>query len=168
MAKSVRSRKLISPATKTAQPKCGLCGISANLTQTECCGNWICDDEEQYVLFSFARNSCQRNHDRYTLCSYHHNEGHPGRWQDCTKCRSDFETEMYVYYGTNEYNFEKLESPPAYAPTKCSRCGKVIKLGEDGYSIRGKKYYCVRCSGLEMLRQAPSEKKPRQSKRKKT
>ncbi len=31
--------------------------------------------------------------------------------------RESFETEMYVYYGTNEYNFEVLENPPEYEPT---------------------------------------------------
>jgi hypothetical protein len=41
---------------------------------------------------------------------------------------------MYVYYGTNEYNFEKLENPPDYEPTKCSKCGVVIKLGAEGFT----------------------------------
>jgi hypothetical protein len=27
---------------------------------------------------------------------------------------------VYLWYGTNEYNFEKLPNPPAYEPTKCS------------------------------------------------
>ena len=45
-----------------SQPRCGLCGKTENLVQTECCGNWICDDEENYVLFSFDTNSCYRNH----------------------------------------------------------------------------------------------------------
>ncbi len=91
------------------QPRCGLCGSTTKpLTRTPCCGQWICDDADQYVLFSYARNSCYRNHDRYTLCSYHYHEGHAGRWQDCGECRESFETEIYVYYGSNEYNFEKL------------------------------------------------------------
>ena len=52
------------------QPRCGLCGSAERpLRRTECCSQWICDDEDQYVPFSFARNSCARNHDRYTLCS---------------------------------------------------------------------------------------------------
>ena len=34
------------------------CGATDNLTKTECCGQWICDDEDQYVLFSYAHNSC--------------------------------------------------------------------------------------------------------------
>lgn len=48
-------------------PRCGLCGKTKKLTKTECCDNWICDDEDQYRLFSFAHNSCRRNHRRYTL-----------------------------------------------------------------------------------------------------
>ena len=35
----------------------------ATRTDTPCCNNWICDDEDQYVLFSYAHNSCYRNHD---------------------------------------------------------------------------------------------------------
>lgn len=101
-------------------PRCGLCGKAGKLAKTECCGQLICDDEENYVLFSYARNSCSRNHRRFTLCGYHHNEGHPGSWKDCPRCREDFKTEDYVYSGTNEYNFEKLENPPAYEPTKCA------------------------------------------------
>ncbi len=130
-------------------PRCGLCGKAERLTRTECCGQWICDDADQYVLFSYARNSCARNHDRYTLCSHHHNEGHASRWQECEICRRDFPTEMYVYYGTNEYNFEKLPNPPAYAPTRCSRCKRVIRLAEDGYTLKGDEYLCLRCANRE-------------------
>lgn len=59
---------------------------------------------------------------------------------------------MYVYYGTNEYNFEKLANPPAYPPTKCAKCKKVIRLGEDGYSIKGKEYFCEECSHREFAK----------------
>lgn len=149
MAKTPRKASKPKATTRRApQQRCGLCGKTKNLTRTECCGNWICDDEDNYVLFSYARNSCHRNHSRYTLCSFHHNEGHAGDWKTCKKCQSEFETEMYVWYGTNEYNFETLENPPAYKPTKCSSCGKVIRLGTDGYSIVGKKYQCMDCSDL--------------------
>ena len=132
-----------------ARPSCELCGKTGKLTKTECCGQWICDDEDQYVLFSYARNSCYRNHDRYTLCSYHYHEGHKGDWKECRKCREGFETEMYVWYGTNEYNFEKLPNPPKYEPTKCAKCKRTIRLGEDGYSQIGGKYLCLKCGGLE-------------------
>jgi len=129
--------------------RCGLCGKAGRLRKTECCDNWICDDWDKYVLFSYARNSCSRNHDRYTLCSYHYNEGHKGDWRECKKCRSDIEIEMYVWYGTNEYNFVKLENPPKYEPTRCAKCNCVIVLSKDEYSMSGGNYYCTKCSGFD-------------------
>ncbi len=100
-------------------------------------------------MFSYARNSCHRNHSRYTLCAYHYNEEHKGDWKDCKKCRKDFETEMYVWYGTNEYNFEKLPNPPSYEPTKCAKCGKIIQLGTDGFTRWKGEYWCEKCSAKE-------------------
>ncbi|MCI0335696.1 MAG: hypothetical protein L0228_21020 [Planctomycetes bacterium] len=131
-------------------PQCGLCGGTENLTKTECCGQWICDDEDNYVLFSYAHNSCARNHRRYTLCGHHFEEGHAGHWKNCDECRKDTPTEMYVYYGTNEYNFDVLENPPQYEPTKCSRCGAVIPLANGGYSYSGKEgYLCFDCTAAK-------------------
>lgn len=126
--------------------KCGLCGKTRKLKKTECCDNWICDDEDKYVLFSFARNSCARNHDHYTLCRHHYNEQHEGDWRKCEKCAEDYETEMYVWRGTNEYNFVKLENPPAYEPTRCKKCNAVIKLGADAYTRSSEGYFCENCS----------------------
>ncbi len=133
----------------SAARRCGLCGKTRNLTRTECCGQWICDDENNYALFSYARNSCSRNHRRYTLCGFHHAEGHSDAWQDCSACRSEFETEVYVYYGTNEYNFTKLANPPSYEPTKCGGCSTIISLGEGGYSAQGRQYFCERCTNVK-------------------
>jgi hypothetical protein len=59
---------------------------------------------------------------------------------------------MYVWYGTNEYNFEKLENPPAYKPTKCANCKKVIHLGKDGYTVSGKRYLCEKCANREFAK----------------
>jgi hypothetical protein len=140
------------------KPRCGLCGKTKKLTKTECCGQWICHDEDKYVPFSYATNSCYRNHSRYTLCGYHYNEEHLGDWKDCPKCRNSFETEMYVFYGTNEFNFQKLENPPAYLPTKCARCSAVISLGYDGYSIKGEQYFCEECTQREMEGAIPRAK----------
>lgn len=147
-----RKGKSRQPTKQTRKDRrvCGLCGSTKNLTKTECCGNWICDDEHEYVLFSYARNSCSRNHRRFTLCGFHHAEGHTGRWQDCAQCRDAFETETYVHYGNNEYNFETLPNPPAYDPTHCHQCGRVIPLGEGGYSVAGGDYYCGRCTAARM------------------
>ena len=134
--------------------RCGLCGSTTKpLTHAPCCGNWICDDEDQYVPFSYARNSCHRNHSRYTLCGFHHAEGHTGRWQDCKKCRDNLNAEMYVCYGTNEYNFEKLENPPAFEPTRCAQCGRVIHLGTEGHMLHPDgTYSCEICMEEEMRR----------------
>ena len=150
MNKKIKKHKKSSITKKQTKdhPRCGLCGKTKNLIKTECCNQWICDDADKYVLFSYARNSCYRNHRRFTLCGYHHTEKHSGHWKDCPECRNSFETEMYVWYGTNEYNFEKLENPPEYEPTKCSMCGTIIVLSEDGYSICGKDYFCEECTAL--------------------
>ncbi len=137
-------------ARSSERPRCGLCGKNRGLIQSECCGQWICDDEHKYVLFSYARNSCHRNHRRFTLCGHHHAEGHAGFWKDCPRCRDSFETEMYVWYGTNEYNFQKLDNPPPYEPTRCSQCGSVIVLSEDGYATQGSKYWCENCTTKKM------------------
>lgn len=132
------------------QPKCGLCGATKKLTKTECCGNWICDDEGNYVLFSYARTSCSRNHRRYNICGYHFAEGHDWPWKECQKCRKNIDPEMYAYYATNEYNFEVLENPPPFKPTKCSKCGRVILLSDGGYSIQGGKYTCHECTSADL------------------
>ena len=142
--------KNTKPKRNAVKQKCGLCGKARQLTETECCANWICDDEDKYVAFSYARNSCHRNHSHYTLCAYHHNEGHSGNWQACSACENDFETEMYVWYGTNEYNFTKLPNPPVYEPTKCTGCGIVIDLANDGYSEDNKQYFCEECGYRRM------------------
>jgi len=149
MAKTTAGKKaqvIKKTRAQNSKPQCGLCGKKTKLIQTPCCGQWICNDQHKYVLFSYATNSCQRNHDRYTLCSYHYHEKHKGDWKRCAKCKKSFLTEMYVWFGTNEYNFEKLENPPTYKPTTCAQCGKVIVLGEDGYSIDGSKYFCWDCT----------------------
>jgi len=136
-----------STARPASGEACGLCGKTGAVTRTECCGNPICDDEESYVLFSYARNSCSRNHRRYTLCGSHGTEEHTGPWQTCERCRDDFETELYVYYGTNEFNFVKLENPPPFEPTLCAKCKRRIRLGDDEYTIFSDgRYFCERCA----------------------
>lgn len=132
-------------ANDEVQEVCGLCGRSERLTRTDCCGNLICDDEEAYVPFSYARNSCYRNHSNQTICAYHHHGGHPGNWKECSVCRREQPPEMFVWFATNEYNFEKLENPPPFEPTLCSGCGKRIVLPEGGYSLSGGTYWCSSC-----------------------
>jgi hypothetical protein len=54
-----------------------------------------------------------------------------------------------VYFGTNEYNFERLENPPAYEPTLCNICHQRIRLGEDSYGMRAGRYICWSCGKAE-------------------
>ncbi len=142
-----KAKKATTAATKNA---CGLCGKTGKVYHTECCGNWICDDHDKYQVFSYARNSCARNHDRYTVCGVHHAEQHEHPdWKTCPECREHFDKlEMFVWAATNEYNFTKLENPPAFEPTLCAKCKQRIRLGEDGYSIKSHVYFCERCSPL--------------------
>lgn len=133
---------------KSLVPPCGLCGNSRKKRyKTECCDNWVCGNESDYELFSYSRDICSRNHRRFTLCGYHHTEEHTGDWKTCKKCLEGFqhELEMYVWYGTNEYNFEKLENPPKFEPTYCSKCGKHLILPEGGFSLFLGIYRCEDC-----------------------
>lgn len=133
-------------STKKNIPSCGLCGKSKKLTKTLCCNQWICDDTEKYVMFSYARTSCYRNHDHYTLCASHHHENHRGDWKTCIKCRREFDTEDFVWYTTNDYNFEKLANPPKFDPTHCSQCNKIIQRGEEGHTrLPDGKFLCEIC-----------------------
>jgi len=52
---------------------------------------------------------------------------------------------MLVWYGTNEYNFEKMPNPPSCEPAKCAQCGQVIVLADGGYSHGPKGYTCMNC-----------------------
>lgn len=79
-------------------------------------------------------------------------EGHKGNWMTCEDCRQNIETEMYVWYGTNEYNFVKLENPPKYEPTRCSKCNRVIRLAEESWSTKGGDYFCEQCTASEFAR----------------
>ena len=141
-------RKARKAVSRKSRPACGLCGATENLMRTECCNEWICDDEDEYVLFSYERNSCSRNHGRYTLCGYHWTEGHDGNWMTCPHCKSDFEgdLEMYVYYGTNEYNFKMLPNPPKFEPTKCTECSEIIDKSMGGYSEGSDGVFCMKCT----------------------
>jgi hypothetical protein len=58
------------------------------------------------------------------------------------------ETEMYVYYLTNDYYFEKLENPPKYKPIRCTKCKKIISLGEDKYVVKVGGKFFVEYSGI--------------------
>lgn len=126
---------------KAKKPSCGLCGKTKKLTKTPCCDNWICDDIDQYVLFSYQATSCYRNHDRYTLCSYHYHQNHSGKWQECQECKNEFQMENYVDFATNNFNFEKLANPPKII-IKCVNCGFESNSMQDFSLQTSKGFYC--------------------------
>ena len=130
--------------------KCALCGKAGVLIKTPCCNQWVCIDANPYIVpRSLRGKDCYKKHGQYTLCSFHHGEKHSGKWQDCPKCRRSFETEMYAYFGTNKYNFEKLANPPDYEPARCSKCNAIIILSQDEYSEKGDKKFCARCADFD-------------------
>jgi hypothetical protein len=120
---------------------CGLCGKTKDLTKTPCCDQWICDDEHKYVLFSYATNSCYRNHDRYTLCASHHREGHQGKWPSCQRCKDEYPVENYADFGTNDFNFEKLPNPPEISIT-CVHCGFKSGTVQDFACQTSRGWFC--------------------------
>jgi tRNA U38,U39,U40 pseudouridine synthase TruA len=137
--------------------RCGLCGkAKQHLTKADCCGNWVCYNPEDF----YARGRCLGRHMRYTLCNYHHVERHRGSWKECKRCRKAFDTEIYVWYGTNKHNFEKLEDPPSFEPTFCATCGTRINLGTDGHSVFGDDTSCDECTNRMMEEESPSEGSP--------
>ena len=134
---------------RTIKSVCGLCGSNKKkLTKTPCCNNLICNDYEDYVMFSFATNSCNRNHDRYTLCATHYHEKHNGHWQDCKKCKNNFEPEMVAWYGTNEFNFEKLKDVPKFKPKHYEDCKKEIYISKENHIVLGGKVWCSKCKSF--------------------
>lgn len=131
------------------QKKCTLCNRSQYILKTQCCKNWICDDYEDYKTFSLKKKSCLVNHYRFTICGYHYNNSHSGHWQVCDKCQKSLETEIYVWYGTNQFNFEKLKIIPAYTSKKCIKCQRIIHLAVEPYTVLEGKYTCFHCLALE-------------------
>lgn len=147
MAKSPKKQPAaLRLVVNDAAPRlCGLCDRKGKLTLTECCGNTICDDRQKYVPFSYSRDSCYRNHSNQTIYAYHQSQEHEGSWKECLRCRRDQPPEMYAWFATNEYNFEKLENPPPFKPTFCAGCKKRIVLAEGGYTRVKGKYWCEAC-----------------------
>lgn len=77
-----------NPSTAPLKSSCGLCGsTNKRLEVTECCGETLCNNEEEYVLMSYSRDFRSRSHGRYTMCGFHFNEGFARDWRECTQCQ---------------------------------------------------------------------------------
>lgn len=163
-----RRHKQVCENLKTSREEknksCGLCGNRMPpFTLTTCCNRVVCDDQSDYQLMSYARNSCSRNHWRYSLCSFHHTEGHGSSdWKTCQECKSSFEEYEWFKMGSNPpeapacVNFpdDVLTSETRPALPRCSQCQKEINFYANeafsvGYCSHGQSgMRCSRCSGM--------------------
>jgi len=123
---------------------CAVCGKTGKMALSACCNKPMCVEAPKRSK-RYRNKSCYEGHARYTLCASHHTEGHSGDWKNCRKCIESCEAEMYNWYGTNEYNFDKLPKLLEYEPAICKHCGKVISLVNDGYSGFKGDYTCWDC-----------------------
>ena len=113
-------------------PKCGLCGNRRGpFKLTECCNRLICDDDYSYEMFSYSKIHCARNHARYSLCTQHYNEKHPGKWQDCKKCKEDPLSDR-IHGGTNHDGAVPYE----YAWKAGNPPGKPFKFNFDEDAVK--------------------------------
>ena len=126
---------------------CAICNSAPGakpMTRTRCCGNAICDTEQDYVMFSYSRNQCPRSHQRYTLCGYHGEEAHCDKskdWRECPGCdplgphvNSVADS---LWRGLNPYNFCPLlarKVPKHSMCETCIKCGKKLMSGVEGSS----------------------------------
>jgi hypothetical protein len=100
---------------------CGLCGsMTKKLKLSECCGNYICDDVTQYKLFDFF-SSCNRNHDRYSLCAQHFVNDHKGKWQECDECKTS------PLNNVDKFNFAQKNNPQTYTCINCEFSAESAK-----------------------------------------
>ncbi len=74
--------------------RCSLCGEkSLLLGKSKCCDQWFCCDTD--FLSIRGGGYCQFKHEHYSICYFHHNENHQGRWQGCKECRDFFGEEQF-------------------------------------------------------------------------
>ena len=144
--KLLTSKVQASPETSPRANKiCGLCGsTNKKLKITECCGNYICDDADQYRPFDFF-SSCNRNHDRYTLCALHFVRDHKGKWQECDECKASSLSNL------NKFNFEANENAKTFTCVNCEFSAESHRA----FLFRTKNdYYCQKKACREAKKNA--------------
>ncbi len=117
--------------TTKSKVKCELCDEEENLILTDCCKNWVCNDEDQLATFSISINQCYQNHFKNTLCGFHYREGHKEpNWKTCQQCKDYFSPEEYCYFSTNSNNFDI---------TRCTAAAEAPHI------VHKTKLYCMKC-----------------------
>ena len=88
-------------AKPIAGKHCRFCGTrEVPLVKTRCCEQWICCDTA-FVSFR-GGGFCQFEHEHYSACHFHSNEGHQGALQSCGECRQ--------FWGEEEFK-QRSEGP---------------------------------------------------------
>jgi len=83
-------------AKKIPGEHCRFCGNdSVPLVKTKCCDQWICCDTS--YLSIKGGDYCLYHHEHESICHFHYNEGHSGKWQDCEECLE--------FFGDDDFNF---------------------------------------------------------------
>jgi hypothetical protein len=68
---------------------CYFCGREhLPLVKMKCCERWSCCDTEFISLH--GGGYCQFEHEHNSICHFHYNEKHLGKWQSCEECSEFF------------------------------------------------------------------------------
>ncbi len=82
---------------------CSFCGDNtAPLVKTPCCERWICCDRS-YLSYR-GGGYYQFVHENESICHFHYNEKHEGKWQDCAECRLDFDEDAFRLMSVDRMN----------------------------------------------------------------
>jgi len=137
---------------------CKLCSKGWNevrLRRTSCCKQVVCDNEDEYQMFSYSRKFCNRSHNRYTLCGYHGHDQECKKnkdWRLCAECvKSDIPASVAdkLWRGLNSYNIYPMLSqdvPKHSLCETCCKCHKKFISGAEGCSHSREGISCLRCN----------------------
>lgn len=137
---------------------CKLCSkgwSDVNLRRTNCCKQVVCNNDDEYQMFSYSRKFCNRSHDRYTLCGYHGNERECKNYRDwrlcneCVKCDDPIRVADKLWRGLNAYNIYPMLSkdvPRHSLCDTCSKCKKKFISGVEGSTHSRDGVSCPRCN----------------------
>lgn len=144
-----RVRILSSPPDRRPRDDrtgCTACGRRGEVKPSECCGLLFCAGGSPFSPYASPLAHCERSHSRYTVCGYHHGQGHAGPWANCEVCKSDFEPQLYEYYASNRCNSGQRPYDSKLHHPRCNDCARWIDLLADGYWVEGGGFLCIRCA----------------------
>ena len=78
-----------------------------------------------------------------TFCLTHYYSKHKGKWQECKQCKDEYSIENYVYFATNDFNFEKLPNAPKIT-IRCVNCEFESNTMEDFAFETSEGFYCTK------------------------